>query len=341
MWAGHALAIGYAGWVSLATTAAARAEAPRASAADATARIRLKGSAHLDVHAAREAGGLVLSGSVIDDAARPLPAARVRIALALASDPARSLSLSAAQSCGGANGTPIVDRGGSLVLTADETGRLCIRLGLATNRYVAHIEASGSELVDGATIDLPIDLALPPVTLRFDPERSAVSLDDDTTSFDVIASTEEEGVTAPATGLLLSLSSEVGTRLAEATTDASGHARFTVDSAHLGPPGKGEVRVTFAGNAAAGAGSHAMRVERQTAVELRAPDATARRLPLAWPEDGVALRLVAEARCISRGCTAAPGGTIEARVGDHTFVGAAPIDRGEAHLLVTFAAPSA
>ena len=317
--------------------------------AHASARIRLKGTSHLDVHAAREGGALVLSGIVLDDAARPMPGLRVDIDIAFASasapgaGPRAALSPLTAQSCGAADATPNINRADTIALTTDAAARFCIRLALATNRYVAHIEAHGSELVEGATLDVPIDLSLPPVTLRFDPERAAISLDDDTTSVDVVASTEEDGMTAPATGLVLSLSNEVQTHLAEAMTDGLGRARFAFDSARLGAPGKGDLRVTFSGSRVAGASSHSMPIERRTFVDLVAPAATGGRLSTAWPEDGVALRVDAKARCISRGCAERPGGTIEARAGADTVVGAAPVDgdRGEAHLFLVFAAPTA
>jgi len=86
---------------SLGTAHAATQGAPR---------IRVKGSAHLDVRAARRAGGLAVSGIVVDDAARPIAGAHVGISFALASNPLAfaPLSSSSAQACaeGGTAPTP-------------------------------------------------------------------------------------------------------------------------------------------------------------------------------------------------------------------------------------------
>jgi len=319
---------------SLGTAHAATQGAPR---------IRVKGSAHLDVRAARRAGGLAVSGIVVDDAARPIAGAHVGISFALASNPLAfaPLSSSSAQACAEGGTAPTPEGGHMLGVTTDEGARFCVRVSLATNRYVARIEARGSEFVEGGMLDVPIDLALPLVTLRFDSERLTLSLDDDSSSVQAVATTEEEGVTEAATGLTLSLSSETGTRLAQAVTDASGRAQFTFDSAALGPPGRGELRVAFAGSPVAGPSVHAAPVERRTRVDLASPDAKERRLPIGSPEDGIALRLIATPRCARRGCIGSVGGTIEARVGGTTIVGAAPVNGGEARLSIAFDMPGA
>ena len=166
-----------------------------------------------------------------------------------------------------------------------------------------------------------------------------LSLDDEVTGLEVVASTEDDGVTTAAVGIPLVLANEAGTTLASAMTNASGRARFAVDAARLGPAGKGELRASFAGSTDAGASTHAMPIERRTRVDLSSSDAVDGTLPVGSPEDGVALRVRAEPRCAPRGCTASPTGTVEARLGD-VIVGAAPLDRGEARLVLTFAMPA-
>jgi len=179
---------------------------------------------------------MVLSGVVFDDAERSLVGTRVHIALARAAEPLATISpaLGAPEPCRG--GPPEVSIGQDLVVPTDEAGRFCTRLALATDRYVVRIKPEDTEFVDGTALALTLDLAAAQITLRFDPERYAFSLDDDTTSLDVMASTEDDGVTTFAPGLVVSLSNEAGVRLGEATTDVAGRARFTFDSAHLGPP---------------------------------------------------------------------------------------------------------
>ena len=172
-------------------------------------------------------------------------------------------------------------------------------------------------------------------------------LDDDGASFEVVASTEDDGVTVAAAGLMLGLSREGAVPLASGATNASGRVRFAIDSGRLGPPGRGELRVSFAGSAEAGAATRVATVERHTWVELSAPDASEGRLPAGSPEDGIPLRVVATAGCARHGCTGAPSGTVEARIGN-SVVGVAALaalaegteGRAEARLVVTFPMPA-
>jgi len=319
---------------------------PTSVAAQAAPRVAVHGGSRIDAHAARSQGKVVLSGTVVDDTGRAMPQARVVVAatpgdggdggdggadIALASAAAESCSLPPA-------GLPSLDRADRLSLPADDAGRFCVRLALPSGRYVVHLETTATGLLDGAKLDLPVDPALLPVTLRFDPERAVLPLDDDTTILDVVASTEDDGVTSAAAGLPLTLTNETGAPLGTATTDGTGHARFVVDAARLGPPGRGELRVAFVGSADAEASTHAMPVERRTRVDLVAPDATGARLPPGSPEEGIALRLLAVPACARRGCAGAPTGTVEALSAD-AVVGAAPVEGGAARVVVTFSMP--
>jgi hypothetical protein len=313
--------------------------------------IRVKGTTRIDARAARAGGKLVLSGTVLDDAVHLLPGARVTVAIARAAAPTvnGALAGAGAEPCWDGASRPVLERADLLSLPTDDAARFCVRMLLPTDRYVIHLESRGGgamgELVDPARLDLPVDLALEPVTLRFDPERPVLSLDEEApTVLEVVASTEDDGVTTASVGIPLVLTNEAGATLGAAATNASGRARFAVDTPRLGAPGKGELRVAFAGSSDAGASSHAMQVERRTHVDLSAPDATEGRLPVGSPEDGVPVRLVATPRCVKRGCQASPGspsGTVEARVGDESvIVAAATLERGEAHVVATFAMPA-
>jgi hypothetical protein len=299
------------------------------STAQGAPHVRLKGSAHLDVHVARDGGEIVLSGRVFDDGSRPVTGAR--IVVLLTPRPAPSL-----RPCGESDRHTELDPAGRLVLPTDDGARFCIRVSPVAAPCVAHIEVRGSGLVDGSTLDLPLDPSRDAVTLRFDPEPTSLSLDDETTWIEAIASTDNEGITAPATGLTVSLSNETGIGLGNETTDSTGRARFKVDAARLGPTGDGELRVTFAGDGTTAASTHISRVERRTRVDLVAPDASERHLPVGLPEDGIVLRLVATPRCAHLGCRGTPTGMIEARLEDQEMVGAAPLQGAEAHLVMSF-----
>src|SRR5207253_2098984 len=168
------------------------------------------------------------------------------------------------------------------------------------------------------------------------PEPHVVSLDAKSLTVDAVATIEGGGATRPGGGLALTIANESGATLAAATTDGAGQARFTLDPAKAGPPGRGELRVVFAGNADVGRASRAAEIERHTRVELDVPDAAnppARRLAAGAPEDGVTIEVTARAAGGD-----VPGGSVEARVAD-AVVGAAPIEHGRAKLTVTFSPP--
>jgi hypothetical protein len=308
--------------------------------------------ARIDAHVARSHGKLVLSGTITDDIGAPTPHARVTVQIAtgtaapqhgLLNTTLSALAPIAPEPCSDAWPVPAMEGADRLAIDTDSAARFCVRLALPTGRFVVHVEASGSGFVDGARIDLPVDLALEPVTLRFEPEREVVSLDEASTAIDVIATTEDDGLTSAAARLPLTLSNESGRALGSGTTNAAGRARFVVPSALLGMPGKGELRVSFAGSAQAGASSYAAAVERRTHVELLGPDSAGGRLPFASSEREVAIHVVARTTCPSCGGSATPTGTIEVRVGAgdaSRLAGAAPVAQGEARVVVTFATPS-
>lgn len=303
----------------------------------ADARVRVKGATRIDAHAARAAGKLVVSGTVIDDTARPVTGARVLLTFTHAASTVPLLG-AAADACSEGGARPVLERADALTLPTDEAARFCVRLALPVDRYVARLEAHAPGLFDDTRLELSVDLALAPLTLRFDPEHAVLSLDDDRTQLEVIASTEDDGVTTAAVGIPLTLSNESGAPIDTATTNASGRARFSVDSARLGPPGRGELRVAFPGGADSGPSAQAAQVERRTRVDLALPEAREDRLPAGTPEEGVKLRVLATPRCAARGCTGAATGRVEARVGD-AIVGAASLEGGEARVVVTFATP--
>ncbi|MBV9946053.1 MAG: hypothetical protein JOZ69_04305 [Myxococcales bacterium] len=330
-----------------------------------------------------EHGALVLAGSVVDDAARPLGGAQVAVSLerqeGAGGDHARVplLTPEPPRGCGGTGAAPAntsvptassassirtatslpsvpVAHGDTALLTTDDSGRFCVRLGQPLSRYVARFEVMPSPLVDGASLALAVDLALPQVALRFDPEPSVVSLDDEVAIVDVVASFDDDGALTAAAGLPLLLQNEREAPLGSATTDATGRARFLVAAASVGDPGMGELRVRFAGRADAAPAERIARIERHTQVDLEAVDATEGRLPPGAPEDGIGVRLAVHARARAQRDAGAPlpTGSVELQVGAaavpppspggaEPIVAAAPLARGSARVVVAFAAEGA
>jgi hypothetical protein len=319
------------------------------AAPDPPPRIHLRGSAHIDARWSRLVAGsppraqvvgmpgaVALSGTVVDDTARAVGEARVGLRIAGADGGALGLVNAAPAACSEGAAPPSVEAADALVLPADDSGRFCVRLVLPWRGvWVAHLESRAAGNIDAAQLDVPIDLSLTPVTLRFDPEPRNVQLDENggngpTRDFQVVASIEEAGVTTGAANLALVLSNEMGTTLATSTTTSEGRAWFRVPAGSLGAPGRGELRVVFAGSTTAGAARHAVPIERRTHVDIAAPDAREGHLPPGLPEDGVEVRIAATLRCTELGCPGAPTGTIQVRVGDDQTISGAgsltPVD---------------
>ena len=346
-----------ASYASPAITAPAPAPAP------APAHLRLRGSAHIDAHGARAEGEeLLLRGVLQDDAASPLAREAVTLGIARAASPAQRVGLGddrrAPRSCTTGVHDPRASADHTLTLTTDEAGRFCVRVPLPVDRYVAHLEWAGSTLVDGAKADVPVDMSRRALTLRFEPEPRIVSVAAGASTaatagaavpvtpvtpitFEAVAAIDDNGTLAAATGLALTLTNERGALLASGRTNAAGRVRFAINPGLAGPPGRGELRVAFAGNADTASTTHVAEIERHTRVELLVPGAAREGgeqgdggdvLPAGSPEDGVAFTVTARA-----GGVEVPSGSVEARVGDMR-VGAASVEHGEANVVVTFAA---
>ncbi len=218
-----------------------------------------------------------------------------------------------------------------IAAVTDEGGRFCFRARLVPDRHLAHLSWRGSNLVDAADLDLAFDLSRQALVLRFDPTPHIVSLDAPNLTFEAAALVEDDGTTLAKSGLSLVLANEKNEELAKATTDNSGRARFSVAATKLGPPGRGTLRVSFAGDAQTAFAVHLAEIERRVKVTLRVPAAEKNELKPQVPEDGIALD-------VDVASTLGPvgEGTVEARVGV-AVVGAAPVERGVARLTLTFA----
>lgn len=307
-------------------------------------RIRVRGSAKIVAHASRDQGELILSGSLVDDAGQPLPAEKVSIHITRESDPRDPKvieGLRAARTCDRSTDRPPTAYGVRVVgapdapdveAITDEGGRFCVRARLVPDRHLTHLSWRGSNLVDGADADLAFDLSRQALVLRFDPTPRIVSLDTPKLTFEAAALVEDDGTTLAKPGLALVLANEKGDQLGRAVTDSSGRARFVVDAARMGPPGRGSLNVSFAGDAQTAFGVHVAEIERRVKVTLRVPAAEKGELKAQVPEDGIALVVdVASATA-----PVAEGG-VEARIGE-AVVGAAPVERGIARLTLTFTA---
>ncbi len=309
-----------------------------ASDAGAGPRIHVRGAARIDAQAARDAGDLVLSGALVDDGGQVLSGETVALTLAREADPRQIVSFSedgqTARSCStgfhDGNDPRPQNAGGPVVLVTDEAGRFCVRVTVPRDKYVATIAWGGTQLLEGAKLDLPIDTGRQAITLRFDPEPRVVSLDKPKLGVQILASYQENQMTHVGAGLPVYLTNERGESLGAGATSAAGILNLTIPADRLGPPGRGELRVTFNGNGDLTKSMHSAPLERQARVILTAPADSA--TPVS-PEEGITLPIVATTKG-----GAAPAGGVEARIGD-AVVGAAQLEDGKAQLVATFAPP--
>lgn len=277
---------------------------------------------------------MLLRGAVTDDSGAPISGAMVGIAIAPEAAPSKPMFLgAAARSCASGQSIP-AERDGSVHIVADAAGRFCVRVPLPLDRYAVRISYATNGYVDGTSADMHVDLSRRACALAFAPEPRQISLDTKASTVDAIATLEEDGATVPGAGLTLTLATEQSAGpLATSTTDGGGRARFVFDPAKMGPPGRGELRVSFAGNATASAGLRVAPIERHAHVILDVEGAAFGKLPDGSPDEGVPLVVDVHAAGGAVG-----SGSVEARVND-AVVGAAPVEAGKAQLLLTFAAP--
>jgi hypothetical protein len=304
--------------------------------------LKVRGTARITAHASRDQGDLILSGALSDDAGQPLGGEQISIKVARESDPHDAkvaAGLRAARGCDrGADRPPtafgvrVVGPAESpeILVITDEGGRFCFRASLVPDRHHAHLDWKGNSLVDPVASDIAFDLSRQAVVLRFDPTPRIVSLDEPHPAFEVTAILDDDEAARVAPALPLVLASERG-ELGRATTDISGRARWQLEPRALGPPGPGELRVSFAGNADVAFASYVAPIERHVKVSLRVPALERGELSPQVPEDGIAL-------VVDVASSAGPvsEGGVEARIGD-ALVGSAPVERGLARLTLTFA----
>ncbi len=302
------------------------------------ARIRLRGATRIEARTMRASGKLVVAGSVLDDTGQPVAKEPVSFSAAWANAAKEPVVFNTRgttfEGCGDPKGPAArAERDGSLTLESDDLGAFCVRITLPVDRYVAKLSTRASALYDAASTEVSVDLARRTLALAFDPRPRVVSLDESPQTVEALARFEDEGTTSPASGLLLSLQNERGAEVGTGTSNASGRVHFTVDAHALGAPGRGELRLAFVGDADTASAIFAVEIERHAHVDLSLAD-PAERAP-AVPEDGIPIAIRATAAGES-----AQSGSVEAFVGE-TLVGAAPVVRGRADVIVTFAAPSA
>lgn len=272
-----------------------------------------------------------MRGQLLDDGGNPFHGEHVLATLTASTAEAQAsvaAGLASASSCSARDAASVSHRGAALDLRTDEQGRFCVLVTLPPLPFVVKLAYAGGPLVGGADADLPVDLGRRTLALAFAPTPRVVSLDEPVWTVAVVASTQEDGSLHGEGGIAVALENEHGKTIATATTDSGGRASFRVDTAELGPPGKGEVRARFDGNEAVGNTKVSFPIDRRAHVQVTLDGP----VPSGVAEEGISIPVQVKWRG-----GAVPGGTIEARVGT-TVVGAATVsEAGAATIVATFA----
>jgi hypothetical protein len=302
------------------------------SPALASPHVRIRGTAHLDAHATYSHGSLRVEGTLADDVNAPLAEESVSASLSATGPGGEALRLEPCSRDAASRVARSTD--GLSSARTDERGRFCVVTAMALpKRCVARFAWDGTPWFEGATLELAVDPSLASIELRFDPEPALIALEQEPFGLDAIAAFADKAAAASPSGLTLVLTTEVGTELGRGTTDTSGHVRFVLVPARMGPPGKGELRVTFGGDATTGRASHLAEIERSARVTLSVPTAHGQTLPQGTPDANLSFAVLA---ATSAG-EPVNSGSIEARV-EGKPVGAATIESGRAELLLRFSA---
>jgi hypothetical protein len=323
------------------------------SIAEANPRLEVRGSSRFDAEARPSKGEVVVFGTLLDDASHTLGGSAMTVALV--SESGETMTPRPCEGKTHVTGPLTQEAGGAWGLTTAPDGSFCVR-ARPTTAGTTHttLAWSGGPLVLGSKLELAVDPSRNAVTLAFDPEPHVLMLDGAVGgapepivlhAMAKIASEDPTGPLAPPAGLSLMLSDERGTALGEATIDSEGMARFVLQPANLGVPGPGELRLKFAGSTTNAPASHDVVLERRSIVSLvlpiAAPQERSRRVSAdgmsadgaalvgSREDEGVGLDIAA----VTGSGAAVPTGSVEGLI-DGEVVGASPIAKGQAHLVV-------
>lgn len=309
-------------------------------------KVRVRGAARLAARGWREqtANGieLVLSGTLTDDAGQAIPNASVAVRVVRETDThdARvAEGIRAARTCDSRRAPMKVTgprEAPEVSAPTDEAGRFCFRASLDPDRFratVVYAPPGGRGLVDGSERQIAFDLSRRGLALRFDPVPKVLEIDSPRLTVEAVALHDDDESPHVAPGLSIVLSNEKE-EIGRVTSDGSGRARFVVSGSKLGPPGVGELKVSFAGNQDIASATASEEIERHVKVSLKVPSAEKGELQPAVPEDGIPLQVD-----ITSSLGPVSEGAVEARIGE-IVVGAAPVERGIARLTLTFATQS-
>ncbi|MEM1029430.1 MAG: hypothetical protein AAGN82_03725 [Myxococcota bacterium] len=285
--------------------------------------VRVRGEVRLRAQASflRDRSVLEVRGKLADDARLPLGRRWLELRGGLNLDDARACPRPQV------NVAPDPEGDGKRVETSEE-GEFCLRWVDPPPAGNVTIAYAGDAYYGAAELRVVFDRARPQrlaTAVRFDPRPSTIDLDRDqvvvTGGLELVSTT----VHAERGGHRLQLVDERGRSVAEAETGGDGRVRLLVDPASVGGPGRGVLRLEFAGDDQLAAAADEQPIVRKTTARVRLVQ------PIAAADAGDTAEIVLR---IDTKRGPVNGGVVEAWLGE-TSVGSGDVVDGSSNLVVT------
>lgn len=299
--------------------------------------IRVRGASEIDLLVSEVTGGIRIRGEVLDEMGASLGRVTLKIELLDASGQPIKVNgpLDTPLGCVGSEApTKARADGSSYAVTTDERGGFCVLAAGGHRPTSVRASFAGTKHVDGAEVTanpVPESEQRAQVTLRFEAPPANLDLDKETHPLTLsvkISRADASRLFLDATkkqGLPLTLEDERGTQLGTASSGGDGRARFELKSTSLAPPGDGELKVSFAGDAQLMPAKTSIQITRTATAQLDAPSSVH-----GDPEGGLTIEVKVQS---DRGTV--EGGLVEALVGTDP-VGTGKVEGGVAKVVVTF-----
>jgi hypothetical protein len=301
-----------------------------AGAPGATPVVRVRGAARVNATASALEGGVVVTGSVVDDTGRPVGGATLELRAFAADGSAVSLP-----PLGACANRPATTPGGQLLgprasqaLGSDSAGRFCATLVAerAANLVLAFEDPRG--LFDASEARVAIDRARRGVELRLAPATATFELERETQRVQVTTHVvaAAPGIEPPLPLAVYLARPDGETLVAQGACPIDGATELDVASSKLSTPGPLELVLRFAGTPSLQPAEARRRVLATARVRLE----LSRKPAAADPTDGIPLDVA-----LGSAAGAVTGGSVEARLHGGT-VGIGRVERGAARLVAQF-----
>jgi hypothetical protein len=221
-------------------------------AANAVARpLEIRARSRIEAHGQKRNGVILIHGTLLDDGGAALK--RQQIAFATNSPVALTRCMNSTE----------VDS-----VETDTEGHFCVALRGARDPLRITLAYKGTDSVERATLELPVDPNKSTLAIRIAPTPLLVLLDDKEWKLEAFVSSQDLGTPKPERAAELLLLADANRVLAKGITDETGRLTFRLDPSELGAPGPGELLIRYAGTEAIAPYEMHFPIERRARVSL-------------------------------------------------------------------------